>query len=350
MKEKNQKQKELNQLLFSAIAIGNLKAVEYWLKVGANINAKDSYNNTPLISAVYNSIFGNDLEVIKLLLVHKADIEVKNIQELTPLKIAIWQDKPVIVKLLIGNGALLDIDPRILTSETQKIIDAASFVDSLFIEGNIKNYQVVENIYSDIFLSRYKYNLSTKGYIKSYQEHIDDINKCCPVLSPEKDALIQSILQDQEDFNMECASIFHTILGVNNPMPMSMIVELLKENGDKEIPEVIQELINFYDKNSSLDSEYVHEYINANYLNEDDRLYEENGLKEEITKANVKIFKNNLAHIFEQCNDNAHASTIINFFDSPLIPAKLIKSIDEYCQLMGSDCQNSEDMKIIDEV
>ena len=252
--------------------------------------------------------------------------------------LAIHQNHTEIVKCLVSKGAALYLGFNIfecLTPEIQKIIHVASVADHISEGGKLTNpEEEVKSIDSDIFLSRYKHHLSTTGYIKSYQEHIDDINKCCPVLSPEKDALIQSILQDQEDFNMECASIFHTILGVNNPMPMSMIVELLKENGDKEIPAEVQGIVDFYDQNSSLKIDNIIEYLNANYLNENDRLYKENAFKEKITQANVEVFSFKLPSIFKQSNnDDSNFARLSDFLYNSPTPVKLVEEIDTYCKL-----------------
>ena len=59
-----------DQQLFNAALEGNLSGVRYALDTGANVNARNSYHQTPLMIA---SVSGN-LEVVKYLVERGADI------------------------------------------------------------------------------------------------------------------------------------------------------------------------------------------------------------------------------------------------------------------------------------
>ena len=63
-----------------------LSAAQMLLRTGAKVDLRDSYGNTPLSRAVFNSRGRGDM--IKLLLQHGADPLVKNNHEVSPLDLA----------------------------------------------------------------------------------------------------------------------------------------------------------------------------------------------------------------------------------------------------------------------
>jgi ankyrin repeat protein len=95
----------IDEELIEVVGENNLPEVRRLLSVGADVNAKDRFGNTPLIEA---SCYGH-LQVFQALLDHGADIEAKDNFGRTPLHEACWKGHlPVVNELLSpndGNGA-----------------------------------------------------------------------------------------------------------------------------------------------------------------------------------------------------------------------------------------------------
>lgn len=86
-----------------AVVYGNEAIIKLLLENGADIEAKDDYNCTPLLLAVVKK--GNT-DIIKLLLENGADIEAKDNNGRTPLLWAVIKRRNEdTIKLLLGNGA-----------------------------------------------------------------------------------------------------------------------------------------------------------------------------------------------------------------------------------------------------
>ncbi len=127
--------------------------IENLLKAGAQINFKCEDNlQTPLMAALE---FGNSLDIIKLLIKHKADVNAVDIQGRTPLFYALkfyqkLSDLPVIEEL-IKNGANLKVQSLNPRKETplmyalryrvdhgdilQLLIDSGDDVNAVDIQG-----------------------------------------------------------------------------------------------------------------------------------------------------------------------------------------------------------------------
>jgi diguanylate cyclase (GGDEF)-like protein len=104
-------QQQLNKLLISACEKGNLQELKERLNRGTNIEARDIYGNTPLLTAAWYS----RPEVVKELLNRGADIEARNNYSDTPLLIAARHGRTEIVKELLDRGANVntkDVDGR----------------------------------------------------------------------------------------------------------------------------------------------------------------------------------------------------------------------------------------------
>ncbi len=100
------RQRKLNSNLWKAIKEGNVDQVEQALKSGANANTQsygsaEFYGQTALMYAVY---YGN-LEVVELLLKHKADINKQDKHGRTVLMLSINSE---LIELLLVNGAATD--------------------------------------------------------------------------------------------------------------------------------------------------------------------------------------------------------------------------------------------------
>ena len=106
----------------------SLEIVEFLLKHGADPNAKNEHDWTPLH---YTSFHSDDADIAELLLKHGADPNAKNDIDWTPLHCAIIFKVPEIVKLLLQNGATpidkrteilkLEVDIKSLVEENEKL-------------------------------------------------------------------------------------------------------------------------------------------------------------------------------------------------------------------------------------
>ena len=90
--------------LSDAVRTGNIEDVKKHLAAGADVNAKDMYEDTPLYEAVKLGYKG----IAELLLANGADVNVKNNVGWVPLHMATALDHKEIVELLVTNGANVD--------------------------------------------------------------------------------------------------------------------------------------------------------------------------------------------------------------------------------------------------
>jgi ankyrin repeat protein len=91
----------IDQELFDATGEDNFPEVRRLLSIGADVNAKDSRDRTPLHWASNN---GHSQVVIELLN-HGADVDAKNSRDLTPLHDACYNGHVAVVTELLSRGA-----------------------------------------------------------------------------------------------------------------------------------------------------------------------------------------------------------------------------------------------------
>ena len=103
---------DIRNSFFETCKGGDIEKIKLLLEKGANIEAKDSYGNTPLVWASWSGY----IEVVKLLIEKGADIEVKNNYGFTPLIWASQNGRIEVVKLLVEKGA--DIEAKDINGET----------------------------------------------------------------------------------------------------------------------------------------------------------------------------------------------------------------------------------------
>jgi ankyrin repeat protein len=89
-------------LLHKAIRFNkDIAIVKFLVSEGADVNAKNSIDTTPLREAV----FRRNIEVARFLISEGADVNAKNNVGATPLHFAARQNMPVFARLLVSNGA-----------------------------------------------------------------------------------------------------------------------------------------------------------------------------------------------------------------------------------------------------
>ncbi len=96
---------------------------ELLIEHGANINARDDFNETPLLNFAYDA----NVELVALLLSYNADPNIPNKNHYTPLLICLEPDTEIesraqITKLLLDNGAKPNVKTRF--TETTPLYEA----------------------------------------------------------------------------------------------------------------------------------------------------------------------------------------------------------------------------------
>jgi ankyrin repeat protein len=91
----------IDQELFEAAKENNLPEVSRLLSVGADVNAKDNHDRTPLQWACEKG----HVQVVNKLLDHGADVDAKNNRDWTPLHRACYNGHVAIVNELLSRGA-----------------------------------------------------------------------------------------------------------------------------------------------------------------------------------------------------------------------------------------------------
>jgi ankyrin repeat protein len=93
-----------NRLLFDAVRLNDVAQAKELLDAGADVNARDDYNNTPLIIASAYS----DYDLVELLLKYHADVTLKSASGFTALYLSNGPaSSPSITKLLKQHGATI---------------------------------------------------------------------------------------------------------------------------------------------------------------------------------------------------------------------------------------------------
>jgi len=96
----------LNTALFNAIDNNDLRAVQTLLARGADVQARDEYQMTPLMAALNNCDSSHvPFKIIEALLAKKADVNAKDPSGDSVLVYAVNNDSDVAVKLLLQHGA-----------------------------------------------------------------------------------------------------------------------------------------------------------------------------------------------------------------------------------------------------
>lgn len=152
----SQSQKDKN--LFGVISNPSLSQVNVLLQVGACLEARTFYSNTPLLLATELQ----HISIVKFLIEKGANLEAKNIEGNTSLLLAIFVNNVELVKLFILSGANLN------TENNQKI---TPFIAALNSKQEIKNCIFGVMSQSDI-LEQIK-NHPENDYYNGFKESIE---------------------------------------------------------------------------------------------------------------------------------------------------------------------------------
>ncbi|HEY3852733.1 MAG TPA: quinoprotein dehydrogenase-associated putative ABC transporter substrate-binding protein [Steroidobacteraceae bacterium] len=137
--------------LSNAIVADDMDRVRYLLRHGAQIDFRDGEGNTPLINATR---FGY-ADVATYLIEHKADVKQADRTNWTPLMFAAWTDDPGLVTMLIHHGSGLEkkdadgLTPLAIASQNGKVEAAQVLVDA----GADVNAPVAKGGYTPLMLA-----------------------------------------------------------------------------------------------------------------------------------------------------------------------------------------------------
>jgi hypothetical protein len=109
--------------IHAAAFMGNLDAIRQHIQAGTDLNKKDDYGSTPLITA---AVFGKT-EVALALIEAGADLNLKNNDGSTPLHSAAFFGRTEIVKALLENGADKNLKNNFGSTPLESV--SASFED-----------------------------------------------------------------------------------------------------------------------------------------------------------------------------------------------------------------------------
>ncbi len=140
-----------NDELNNAIVADDLDRVRYLAAHGADVNAHDGEGYTPLISATRSGF----VDVATFLAAHKADPNLSDLSGWTPLMWAAWGDDPGLVKMLLSHGAKLDatdkdaLTPLAIAAQNGKLKSTLALIDA----GADVNAPVAKGGYTPLMLA-----------------------------------------------------------------------------------------------------------------------------------------------------------------------------------------------------
>lgn len=91
--------------LFDAVYSGDIDSLKICIDSGADVNAINSFGDTPLIEAIASDNAKNRVAIIKLLIEHGADPDFKGEENCGVLFQAILNKDPEVMEILLSNGA-----------------------------------------------------------------------------------------------------------------------------------------------------------------------------------------------------------------------------------------------------
>jgi ankyrin repeat protein len=101
----NLKAQSLNDQLYSAIARKDTLMVEKLLDKGADANYIKKWDKSEMTLLIFSVNYGADFKIVKLLVEHKADVNKKDVFNITALMYAASEGYINIIKYLLDHGA-----------------------------------------------------------------------------------------------------------------------------------------------------------------------------------------------------------------------------------------------------
>ncbi|MBR8537802.1 ankyrin repeat domain-containing protein [Carboxylicivirga sediminis] len=118
--------------IHAAAFMGDVKAINYHIKAGTDLNQKDEYGSTPLIIA---TTF-NRVEAAKALIDGKADLNLKSKDGSTPLHVAAFFCRTEIVEYLLDNGVDKNLTDSYGSTPLQSVAGAFAEVKPIYEQIN----------------------------------------------------------------------------------------------------------------------------------------------------------------------------------------------------------------------
>ncbi|XP_076285606.1 uncharacterized protein LOC143211647 [Lasioglossum baleicum] len=141
--------KEDPKVVCTAVRCGNLELVEDLLKNGADINALD--NMYFRFSLLHEAVKRKQVQMVKLLINYRANVNVKNSQGETPIVNAIQNTDTKMIELLLTNGADIKEDPKVVCTAVR--CGNLEIVEDLLKNG--ADINALDNMYFSFSLLHY---------------------------------------------------------------------------------------------------------------------------------------------------------------------------------------------------
>ena len=169
--------------LILAASMGQTEIVSLLLKKGADVNARDNtldYPQSRGFTAFFRAVGRNHIEVAKLILAHpkKIDINGKFLQGVTVLCVAIEKDNLDMVKLLVNNGAKINMPGKTGTFMLDGTLDNKNFdiLEYLISKGADVNYKLGGGTFLIDIVGTTKDRKPRVEYLKKFLTYKPDIN------------------------------------------------------------------------------------------------------------------------------------------------------------------------------
>lgn len=216
--------------LTGAAGWGKKEIVKLLLVHGANIEFKDGYGHTPLMSAAKEG----HLDVVKVLLAHGAEINVKSGFTSAPLWLAAEKGHKEVVKLLLKEGSSANVTDR---ESGESILHRAAGLGHLEIVKTLIDYGANVNHSMQYGGSTPLINAAMNGHyqvVKILLEHGAKINKCSDVGTP------LSVAVESRHIEIIKLLLTYGADGQYEDEYCKSALEIAKQKGDKDIIELLQ--------------------------------------------------------------------------------------------------------------
>ena len=144
--------------LFEAAKCGNVQAATAFITANADVNAVDSYGDTPLLCAVKSG----SVDVANVLLKGKAAVNVSDANGDTPISLAVRQEDLPSVKLLIDAKAELKVNAE----EFTELVKATALAEQLILMLKLAKHGATTGMWDDLALLSWAVKWGYVGALK----------------------------------------------------------------------------------------------------------------------------------------------------------------------------------------